>query len=201
MTYRNKKITNFLDSKIREIAKSHLIIDIGGGEPFQKWLKPYKDLFKDCDYRSMDNDASTHPDIVGDIHKIPLSDNLVDGIICASVLEHIENPHKAISEMYRILKPGGKIFIYVPSIYPYHARKGHYPDYWRFFDDTLTVLFKDFSKVELQKRGGYFLAISMFSPIQGAFRPFLDFLACGLDKLFGTDRRNTTAGYYLYAVK
>ena len=58
-----------------------------------------------------------------------------------NVLEHIKDPIRAVGEMHRILKKGGKIFVYVPSIYPYHARKGFYPDYWRFFDDTLLFLF------------------------------------------------------------
>lgn len=43
-----------------------------------------------------------------------LSDNLFDFIICNHVLEHIPDDRKAMSEMYRILKPGGKAIITVP---------------------------------------------------------------------------------------
>ena len=151
--------TQFIDSKIKEISKEKVILDVGGGNPFTKWLVNYKELFVNSDYKTMDYDATTGADIIGDIHNIPLPGGSVDAVICHSVLEHVINPTKAVEEIYRVLKPQGKVFVHVPSIYPYHARKGHYGDYWRFFSDTIEVLFKDFSKVEYIKRGGYFKAL------------------------------------------
>ena len=125
----------------------------------------------------------------------------IDAIICHSVLEHVENPILAAKEMHRILKVGGKLFLHVPSIYPYHARKGFYPDYWRFFDDTLRNILKDFTKVEIVKRGGYFKALFFFVPFQHKLRPIIDPLAAFLDWLFRTENRTTTSGYYVYAEK
>lgn len=191
----------FVKEKMALIAQERTILDVGGGEPFTKWLGAFKDQFAEKDYRTLDYDASTKPTIVGDIHDIPLEDETIDAVICASVLEHITNPHLAVSEMRRVLRKGGKIFVYVPSIYPYHARKGHYPDLWRLFDDSLNLLFKDFSSVELCKRGGYFLALSFFVPFQHKLRWLLNPVATFLDKVFSTGRRTTTAGYYLFAVK
>jgi SAM-dependent methyltransferase len=106
-----------------------------------------------------------------------------------------------MQEIYRILKKGGKLFIYVPSTYPYHARTGHYPDMWRFFDDSLNFLCKDFSSIEICKFGGYFKALSFFMPMQHRLQKFLTPLASFFDSLFHTEHRNTTAGYYVYAVK
>lgn len=197
----SEKHKTFIGEKMKELAKEKVILDVGGGDPFQKWLAPYKDYFKNCDYKSMDYDARTGADIVGDIHNIPLPDNSINGIICSSVLEHVHNPIKAVEEMRRILCPDGKIFIYVPSIYPYHARKGSYEDYWRFFDDTLRLLFKDFSSVEIVKVGGYFKALFFFFPMQHKLRFVIDPLASFLDKLLRTEKRTTTSGYCLYAVK
>lgn len=191
----------FIAQKIALLAKKPMVLDIGGGEPFTKWLKPYEELFKGVTYQSFDYDARTGADVVGDIHAIPLPDNSVDAIICASVLEHVRDPLRAMSELKRILKPEGCIFFYVPSIYPYHARKGAYPDVWRFFGDTIEVLFEGFAVVEVEKRGGYFLALSFFVPFQHKLRFILDPLAYALDTLFKTVRKNTTAGYYVYATK
>jgi SAM-dependent methyltransferase len=191
----------FIDEKIAIIAKEKEILDIGGGKKFSKWLKEYKNLFLNSNYKTLDVDENTNPDIVADIHNIPLENESVDAIICASVLEHVENPLLAVKEMYRILKPGGKIFVYVPSIYPYHSKKGHYHDYWRFFDDTLKMLFKDFSHIEIMKKGGYFMALSFFVPYQDRIRNILDIIASFLDKIFKTEKRTTTCGYYVYAVK
>lgn len=192
---------DFIDGKMLLLSKQKMVLDIGGGEPLSKWLAPYRTLFKDVVYKSFDYDASTGADVVGDIHAIPLPDDSVDAIICASVLEHVRDPLRAMAELKRILKPGGSIFLYVPSIYPYHARKGAYPDVWRFFDDTMQILFEGFAQVEIAKRGGYFLALSYFVPGQHRMRGLLDATACLLDRFFKTEARNTTAGYYVYAVK
>lgn len=192
---------DFTDEKMQLLARYPMVLDIGGGEPLSKWLKPYRPLFKDVDYKSFDFDASTGADVVGDIHAIPLPDGSVDAIICASVLEHVRDPIRAMGELRRILKPGGAMFFYVPSIYPYHARKGAYPDTWRYFEDTMDILFNSFTKREIAKRGGYFLALSFFVPGQHRVRGLLDKLAWFLDTVFRTERRTTTAGYYVYAIK
>lgn len=42
-------------------------------------------------------------------------DKAFDIIIASDVLEHIEREDKAISEWYRILKPGGKLIVFVPA--------------------------------------------------------------------------------------
>ena len=187
----------FIDEKMVLISKEKIVLDIGGGDRFQKWLEPYKDLFKNSDYKTMDYDARTGADVVGDIHAIPLKDESVDAIICSSVLEHVKDPIRAVLELKRVLKRGGKIFVYVPSIYPYHARKGSYPDYWRFFDDSLLFMFEGFSKVELIKAGGYFKTLSFFFPMQHKLKFILHPVSTILDKIFGTAKRTTTYGYYL----
>ncbi len=191
----------FIDEKVRILARRKDILDVGGGERFQKWLAPYKELFADSNYRTFDTDKVSGADVVGDIHDIPLPDASVDAIICQSTLEHVRDPLRAMEQMKRILKPGGLMLFYVPSIYPYHARKGAYADYWRFFDDTIDVLFEGFSEVEIVKRGGYFTALSFFVPFQHTMRFLLDPLSLGLDRLFQTHRRTTTSGFYVFAKK
>ncbi|WP_066172411.1 methyltransferase domain-containing protein [Bacillus marinisedimentorum] len=46
--------------------------------------------------------------VVGDAMALPFPDNSFDRVICAEVLEWVAEPEKAIEEMYRVLKPGGK---------------------------------------------------------------------------------------------
>ncbi|MFN6326398.1 MAG: methyltransferase domain-containing protein [Aphanizomenon sp.] len=38
---------------------------------------------------------------------MPLSSDSIDGFICTEVLEHIQEPEKFITEIYRVLKRGG----------------------------------------------------------------------------------------------
>lgn len=196
-----KRIDRFIEEKMKYFSSLKNILDVGGGTRFTKWLKKYENYFDNCSYKTFDYDSSTNPDIIGDIHDIHLDNESFDGIICSSVLEHVENPIRAVEEMYRILKPGGVVFCYVPSIYPYHAKGSHYKDYWRFFDDTMGFLFKNFSEKEIVKWGGYFQALSFFCPFQNKFRSVLNFFAEILDKLLKTNKRVTTAGYYIFARK
>ncbi len=49
-----------------------------------------------------------------DITKLKFEDNSFDYIICNHVLEHIDNDIKAMSEMFRVLKPNGIAVITVP---------------------------------------------------------------------------------------
>ena len=198
---KKEKSDSFVRKGIERIVEEKLILDVGGGKRFGKWLKQYEPLFEGCDYRTFDFDETTGADVVGDIHAIPLKDGSVDAIICSSVLEHVRDPLRAMTELTRILKPGGKMFFYVPSTKPYHAHHGHYPDFWRFFSDTIEVLFEGYSSIEVHKRGGYFLALSFFVPMQHKLRWLLTPCAELLDTLFKTDKRNTTAGFYVYAIK
>jgi len=53
-----------------------------------------------------------------DIHNIPFEDNTVDCAMCNHVMEHVDDDHKAMSELYRVLKPGGWAIIQVPFYTP-----------------------------------------------------------------------------------
>ncbi|WP_345785318.1 methyltransferase domain-containing protein [Thalassobacterium sedimentorum] len=55
-------------------------------------------------------------DKVEDITKMSFPDNAFDLIYCSNVLEHIEDDKAAMSELYRILRPGGQAIIQVPII-------------------------------------------------------------------------------------
>lgn len=49
--------------------------------------------------------------ITGDLENLPLFDNSVDVVFINMALHHVVNPNKAIKEMKRILKDGGKVII------------------------------------------------------------------------------------------
>ena len=53
-----------------------------------------------------------------DIHEIPFEENSIDIIFCNHVLEHVDDDLKALSEMKRVLKPGGWAILQVPFFYP-----------------------------------------------------------------------------------
>jgi uncharacterized protein YbaR (Trm112 family) len=81
----------------------------------------------------------TRPNIIGDLHSIPLLDETVDTIVSIAVLEHTKFPWIVAQEFYRVLKPGGYGIIAVPFIQPQHACPG---DYCRFTENGLVELAK-----------------------------------------------------------
>jgi len=52
-----------------------------------------------------------------DIHAIPFEANTFEVVLCNHVLEHVQDDIKAMSEIYRVLKPGGFAILMVP-LYP-----------------------------------------------------------------------------------
>jgi SAM-dependent methyltransferase len=53
-----------------------------------------------------------------DVHDIPFDDNTFDAAMCNHVMEHVEDDIKAMSEIYRVLKPGGWAILQVPFFSP-----------------------------------------------------------------------------------
>jgi SAM-dependent methyltransferase len=51
----------------------------------------------------------------GDVLKIPEPDKKYDLALALDVIEHVENDQQAISEIRRVLKPGGLAIIFVPA--------------------------------------------------------------------------------------
>lgn len=53
-----------------------------------------------------------------DIHDIPFDENKFDVAFCNHVMEHVADDYKAMSELYRVLKPGGWAIIQIPLFHP-----------------------------------------------------------------------------------
>ena len=53
-----------------------------------------------------------------DIHDIPFDDNTFDVVFCNHVMEHVDDDIRAMSELKRVLKPGGWGIIQIPIFHP-----------------------------------------------------------------------------------
>jgi len=53
--------------------------------------------------------------VVGSVLDMRYDNNCFDFIISSEVIEHTENPYRAIEEFYRVLKPGGILALTVPN--------------------------------------------------------------------------------------
>ena len=95
--------SNFLSGKL---------LDFGCGS------KPYEKLFKNLnDYVGVEvagNKENLKSDIYYDGISLPFADNTFDSILCTEVFEHVEQLDDVIFELYRILKPGGRMIVTTP---------------------------------------------------------------------------------------
>lgn len=99
----------------------------------------------------LDIDDFPGVDVVADAHRIPFADNSFSGVICEVVLEHVPNPTQIISEAWRVLRPGGRVFFIVPFLFPFH---GHPHDYRRWSRQGLETDFAQFKRLEIGIHGG-----------------------------------------------
>jgi len=77
---------------------------------------------------------------------MPIPDNTYGVIISTAVLEHIADFQKALEEMKRVTKPGGKIILILPFAFPLHAIPG---DYFRFSSYGIRHMFGDWEDVKI----------------------------------------------------
>ena len=151
-----------MEKIIKEVHPGELVLDVGAGH------QPYKNLFNHCNYETCDYKPTLHDagytknkqtfycDIA---NHIPRPENTYDTIICTEVLEHVKDPQKVICEIYRILKPGGNLFLTVPQCFGIHQAPHNY---FNFLKYGLEHIFHNagFSNVLVKPLGGIFHLLS-----------------------------------------
>jgi len=70
--------------------------------------------------------SNPQADILADAHAIPFRSNTFDCVLSYAVLEHLHNPFIAISEIARVLKPGGVYIGTVSQGEPFHDSYFHH---------------------------------------------------------------------------
>jgi SAM-dependent methyltransferase len=108
-----------------------LLLDVGCG------TKPYRTLFHVERYVGLDIDSETArrrgaADLFYDGTKFPVPDAQFDSVLCNQVLEHVFNPEQFMSELARVLKPGGQLLLTVPFVWDEHEQPCDYARYTSF---------------------------------------------------------------------
>lgn len=144
-----------LHKVIQEYAQGKLL-DIGCGE------KPYKNMTKHCvlEHVGLDHKNTLHDkseiDLFGTAYDVPVKNDTFDTILCTAVLEHLEEPGKAIKEANRILKKGGYAIYTVPLFWHLHEEPR---DFYRYTKYGLKYLFEKngFEITELKPLSGFWV--------------------------------------------
>ncbi len=137
-------------------------------------------------------DAFDSVDLVGDGTNLPLADESIDTVTCNAVIEHVPNPADLVSEMARVLKPGGYAQLMVPFVFPYHAYPG---DYQRYSPSGIAELTRDFELVELSVLTGPTSAMLIM------FREYLRLLVPGGNSRIPRMLVNGVSGWMTFPFK
>ena len=124
---------------LQHINKDSRILDVGGRG--RKYDRSYGKLFPDVvEYSVADiveGPGVTH--VMPGEYTLPFEDDYFDLVVSGQTLEHVPNPFNLVAEMKRVMKPGGRMVIIVPSAGPQHDQK----DYWRFMDNAFEAIADD----------------------------------------------------------
>lgn len=144
------------------------VLDCGCGRvPFYEMYKPNSSSITCVDWQLSPHETN-HIDDAMDLNEgLGYDDDKYDGIILTDVLEHIHQPANLIKDIYRTLRPNGKVVVGVPFLYNVHEAPH---DFFRYTEFQLRRMFEEqgFKVLELNPYGGYFE--SLFNMIQ-KFRP------------------------------
>lgn len=154
----------FISQLVDSVNSGDVLLDIGCGEG-----KLRQKISLGVRYIGLDRYAGTQsneyeswdmrPNILGDVHQLPVASESCTTVALMHVLEHAHGPGQVFTEISRVLKPGGYLFVDVPFLHEVH----HAPyDYFRFTSFSLDwlALTAGFEVIEIRPSGGYFRALS-----------------------------------------
>jgi len=132
------------------------VIEVAPPRNFQKYCLKQKNnknyISFDIEHYAMEK---------GDIMQMGYQDGIVDYFLCFHVLEHVENDLQALSEIRRVLKPGGLAILQVPidwqlaATYEYPAPNArdacHVRRYGRDFAQRISLCGFEVSEVSVGK--------------------------------------------------
>lgn len=134
-----------------------ILLDVGAGSA------PYEEVIatmgRVTQYIKLDVAAPLYhqphnSDMVWDGDTIPLGAGSVDTVLLTEVLEHVKRPAELLSELRRVLKPGGTLFLTVPFLWPLHELPN---DHHRFTPIALRSYLEEagFDVQEISFLGGF----------------------------------------------
>ena len=145
--YGTNKITKSNCQRFKELIKNNsknpIILIIGSGELGNGTEKLWND--KSIYYLGVDIYENENVDIICDGHYLPFDDQIFDGVWIQAVLEHVVDPNKVVSEIFRVLKKEG--IIYAETPFMQHVHEGGY-DFTRFTILGHRYLFKRFEAID-----------------------------------------------------
>ena len=140
-------------SNFLAIPSGTYVVDFGSGDrPYEKlFLKKYA-LYVSLDIRRAETTHTRKPDVFIDGEALPILSDSIDCIIFTEVMQYLYEPVPVLKELFRILKPGGRLL----GTVPFGLGEVDDPvDYYRFTRQCLKKMFGDagFAVIEMEYVG------------------------------------------------
>ncbi len=183
------------------------VLDVGGR------LQPYRPLIADRLRRYVAVDLKLTPlvNVLARGEQLPLASDRFDLVICTQMLEYPPQPSLVVDEIYRVLKPGGRFLLSVPSAAPVAGVES-----WRMLPTGLRSLLARFQQIEIVPEGssvaGLFRTVNACFDIfvryptarfvyRRSLCPLLNLAGALLENLSGSHNEQFTANYSVLAQK
>jgi SAM-dependent methyltransferase len=120
---------------IRQYTKpSTRLLNLGTGPPTSNKIRQFKGevaevVGADIDPIVLEN-SELDSAVVIENGRIPLPDSSFDIVLSDYVLEHVENPAQYLTEVSRILRPGGSFFFRTPNLFHYVTAASALTPHW-----------------------------------------------------------------------
>lgn len=111
-------------------AENLRLLDIGCAD---RWVE--RQIPPQCMYIGLDYPVTgqalygAQPNLFADASRLPVSGGVIDAVVLLEVLEHLRHPREALEEIARVLRPGGRLLLTVPFLYPIHDAPHDYQRY------------------------------------------------------------------------
>jgi SAM-dependent methyltransferase len=106
---RHRLVWIYLKERTDFFTRPMRVLHVAPEQPFEERFKVLGHL----DYITADIDSPL-ADCTCDVQELPFPENDFDMVICNHVLEHVKDDTRAMSEILRVLKPGGTAILLVP---------------------------------------------------------------------------------------
>ena len=97
------------------------VLDVGAGDqPYRRVFESIESTSSYCPLDLHDNKGYSPAEYTWDGVAMPFDDASFDTAVLTEVLEHCPEPEVTLKEVYRVLRPSGRVLVTVPFLWPLH---------------------------------------------------------------------------------